>query len=50
MHFPVTRRTERAEELHVQEAFPLPSAGVVDFGRLPFADETGRVRCQELAP
>jgi hypothetical protein len=45
----MTRGAERAEKLHVQEPFPLPSAGVVDFRRLPFADEAGRVRCQELA-
>jgi hypothetical protein len=50
MHPSVTRGAERAKKLHVQEPFPLPSAGVVDLRRFTSADKAGRMRCQELAP
>ncbi len=50
MHPSVTRGAELAEKLHVQEPLTLPSAGVVNLRRLPFADEAGRMRYQKLAP
>jgi hypothetical protein len=50
MHPPVAAGAERAEKLYVEEPFSLPSASMVDFHCLPFADEASRMRCQELAP